>query len=530
MEGALSALILPSTWVGTSDEIKLAISRAITLRSIIGQADVLVSDVEAPYWDDEADADDELPPDEQPWYGVLIDDTFQATIENWVIAAFVAYAAGPGAALTFLTLAKSFRLALRKHDLGGIIRVFVNAADAGTVDTYSATPGILEVDYVGDPDEDEQQILLVLEEAPALAFAAGELPTGAPMQVIRKKLSSSEVSNPNLRYDPTCNCIQQTTDGGTSWVDQPGADVRHNDAWRLPASSSPDARCDAAARIVAAWQAVLEQLYQTTNVSIFASGVLQILLLLAGGAGVLIDLIILVLEGLITIGVSNIQAAFTSDVWDGIQCIIYCNIGDDGQVSEEQRQAILDDVAVQYPGTVYNTLVLLQDLFGEVLMSNAGVERTETGDCDECDCGWCYEFDFTLSDGDWQIFVGGSPTASYATYVSGEGWRSNFFPTPFHDNVQALIVYIDFPPTTLTRIGWEEHGFGGSNVSNELYADSVLSDLRASGSPWVGNEGWQTICFYLQWFPDPTDSSPIFLTKVRINGLGENPFGDDNCS
>lgn len=392
MMGALDQLLLPSTWEGTDEEKNLALNRAANLKDIIAQASVLTNDVEAPYWDDEADADDELPPDEQPWYGVFVDDTFQATIENWVIAAFVAYASGPAAALTFLTLAKQFRLALRKHDLGGVVRVFVNAGDHGTIDTYSATPGIIEQDYVGDPDEDEQQILLVLEESPMLAFAAGELPSGAPMQVIRKKLTRSEVSSPNLRYDVTCNCIQQTTDGGTTWIDQPGADVRHSDAWRLPASTEPDIKCDAAARIVAAWQEDLELLYQTTNVSVFASGILQALLVLAGGAGVLIDLIILALEALITIGVSTIQAAFTSDVWDGIECIIYCHIGDDGQVSADQAEAILADVAVVYPGTVYNTLVQLQNLYGEVLMSNAGVERDESGDCDECVCSCCHRW------------------------------------------------------------------------------------------------------------------------------------------
>lgn len=209
------------------------------------------------------------------------------------------------------------------------------------------------------------------------------------MEIVRLLLAAATVSPTNLRYDATCNCIQQTTDGGTTWVDQPGADVRHADAWRLPPSSSPDARCDAAARIAAAWQADLEVLYQTVNVSTFATTILQGLLLLAGGAGVLIDLIILVLEGLITIGVSNIQASFTSEVWDGIECIIYCHIGDDGQVSADQAAAIMNDVAAQYPGTVYNTLVQLQNLYGEVLMSNAGVERTETGDCDSCVCLTC---------------------------------------------------------------------------------------------------------------------------------------------
>jgi len=115
-----------------------------------------------PFWDTPEDSDDELPAQEQPWYGIF-DGSFHETLENFVIAGFIAASGQVGAAITFLTIAPKFRLAWKTGDIGGIIRIFIDSADAGTVDTYSASPGVLEKDFVGDPDNDEHLILMVLE-------------------------------------------------------------------------------------------------------------------------------------------------------------------------------------------------------------------------------------------------------------------------------------------------------------------------------------------------------------------------------
>lgn len=121
------------------------------------------SEVPAPYWDAADDNDDELPAAEQIWYGNWVDGEFVENIGTWVIAGFLAYAGTPGAALTFLTLAPSFRLAWRTGNLGGIIRVIIDGADYGTVDTFSASPGVLEKDFVANPDEEWHNIVMVLE-------------------------------------------------------------------------------------------------------------------------------------------------------------------------------------------------------------------------------------------------------------------------------------------------------------------------------------------------------------------------------
>src|SRR5262249_37628721 len=93
--------------------------------------------VAPPYWADVGDSDDEVEPAEQIWYGEWVSGEFHEVLENWAIAGFLAYSGAPAAAVAFLTIAPKFRLAWKTGDLGGIIRIFVDAADMGTVNTHS---------------------------------------------------------------------------------------------------------------------------------------------------------------------------------------------------------------------------------------------------------------------------------------------------------------------------------------------------------------------------------------------------------
>lgn len=161
---AVDQLKLLSTWAGTNEEKTLAVNRAANLQYLLTEP---AGDpgVPTPYWDDQSDLDDQDTPAEQPWYGIF-DGEFHEVLENWLIAGFLAYSGQPGAALTFLTIAPRFRLAWKTGDVGGIIRIFIDGTDAGTVDTYSDTPGVIEQDFIGDPEVDEHQVLMVLEEVP----------------------------------------------------------------------------------------------------------------------------------------------------------------------------------------------------------------------------------------------------------------------------------------------------------------------------------------------------------------------------
>lgn len=162
--GCVTQGFLPSTWEGTDEEKTHALNMVANLQYLL-TVEAGEAGVPTPYWDDASDLDDQEPVGEQQWYGIF-DGTFQETVENFVIAGFIAYSGQIGAAITFLTLAPRFRLAWKTADLGGIIRVIIDGADAGAVDTQGDDNGIIERDYVGDPDVENHSILMYLESVP----------------------------------------------------------------------------------------------------------------------------------------------------------------------------------------------------------------------------------------------------------------------------------------------------------------------------------------------------------------------------
>lgn len=239
------------------------------------------------------------------------------------------------------------------------------------------------------------------------------------MKIIRKQLSETEVTPSSIRYNEGTDTIQQTPDGGTTWIDTPELDPRHGNGFRRPPLTGIDARCNAAARQAAAWQEVYGIFLTSTNALQFAAIILNILLLLAGGVGALISLLLLVFDALIFIGKENMEAAFSEEVWQDIMCIIYDHIDEDGQISEAQLAEIYADIALTQSSVVYNTLIEIGHLFGEVMLSNASVERAETGDCSECPQNWSYLWDFHVNDG--QFVFDSEAGNTGGTWVGGAG-------------------------------------------------------------------------------------------------------------
>ena len=72
------------------------------------------NEIPAPYW--EADEDNESGQQDalsQSWYGVVTSEVWYEQLADWTIAGFLAIAATPAAAITYLTYVPRFRLALR---------------------------------------------------------------------------------------------------------------------------------------------------------------------------------------------------------------------------------------------------------------------------------------------------------------------------------------------------------------------------------------------------------------------------------
>lgn len=215
------------------------------------------------------------------------------------------------------------------------------------------------------------------------------------MNIIRKKLDPAEISNPSYRYDSECDCVQYTPDGGTTWVDAPQSDPRTSLAYQIPAVASSDPRCDAASALVANFQegltGTLNAISATSTAVGGASFILTFLDFLTG-IGLLVQLFIDFCALIISIGVSAIEADFTSTVYEDLKCRVYCNVQADGTFTQDNLNAI--ELSVRNFYGEFSTIAVIftawLENLGYVGMSNVASAKHIVGDCSACaTCDWC---------------------------------------------------------------------------------------------------------------------------------------------
>jgi len=300
------------------------------------------------------------------------------------------------------------------------------------------------------------------------------------MKVVRKLLTPDELSPANIRYDADCNCIQQTYDGGETWVDNPGADPRHSDTYRIPPIVADDPKCQAAANMTQFTRDTINRFLIATGVAQAATSLLDLWLVAVGPVGWVIDLIIIACEGLFAIGTSAIAIAFSDDIYNQLECIFYNNIGDDGQVSAAQLDTISADISAIGDSVVNDVMAFLLNTWGEIGLSNAGAKGDAAADCGRCQ-GHCFVLDFTLTDGtDLGVYASGGS----GTWESGVGWKGNAAGSDFSNitlvwpfGVTLVCQYIEMTFTKTTG--------GGVDDVNRFYA---LNPVIAYNNTVVGSE------------------------------------------
>jgi hypothetical protein len=176
---AVDQLCQYSTWLGDHDAKIQAMNRAVMLKWLLQlPVEIGETDYPTPFWDDGTDVDDEMPAEEQEWYGMVTNPSAPADeltfVENaviWIFAGFIALVlspalpAGVAAAVTFRTLATRFTLAFNRGDIVEQFRVIIDAQDYGTVDTSGLAVGeVMEMTIDGLEDLAEHDILIVVTE------------------------------------------------------------------------------------------------------------------------------------------------------------------------------------------------------------------------------------------------------------------------------------------------------------------------------------------------------------------------------
>lgn len=176
---AVDQLCQYTTWIGDHDAKIEAMNRAIYLKWLLQlPVEIGETDYPTPYWDDDTSVDDEMPVEDQEWYGMVTNPSAPADeltfVENaviWILSGFIALVlvpalpAGVAAALTFRTLATRFTLAFNRGDIAEQFRVIIDAQDYGTVDTSALSVGdIIELNVDGLEDLSFHDIMIVVSE------------------------------------------------------------------------------------------------------------------------------------------------------------------------------------------------------------------------------------------------------------------------------------------------------------------------------------------------------------------------------
>jgi len=236
------------------------------------------------------------------------------------------------------------------------------------------------------------------------------------IQIIRKLLTPDELSNPNQRYNADCDCVQTSYDGGDTWTDTPGADPRHFDGYRFAPTAGMDPRCLSAGNMTDKIKFNLDTIIASATIFGAATAVINILLVVLPGAGILIDLVLATCEALFDIGLATVNAALTTDVYDQLMCILYCAIGDDGQVSATQYATIRAAIDTQIGGVAAVALDFAIADLAEVGLSNAGTIGSSTRMCDDCACSWCYDYLWQSGEADsWNVASGQGGTFFFSS-------------------------------------------------------------------------------------------------------------------
>jgi len=356
------------------------------------------------------------------------------------------------------------------------------------------------------------------------------------IQIVRKLLTPDEVSNPNQRYNADCDCVQTSYDGGTTWTDTPSGDPRHFPGNLFPPVVADDPQCLAAGNMTDRIKFLLDTIITSATIFGAATGVINILLVILPGAGILIDLVLAIAEALFEIGLATVNAALTSDVYDQLACIIYCQLDASGQCSAGAYAVIRGRVDSEIGGVAAIAIDYALDQLGEVGLSNAGTIGESVRACDECPvCEWIRVCDFTID----TYFFEALPIADWdpdCTYVAGVGFVTPTDQTRpgFSDHAVQMAMGRLIPDAHFTQIDVEGSVTWGTNVSftnsvNLLGDGSTLGTLTDPATMPFGFLGsFDSLSTHLDvigvigYFATAPGGS-MTVSKITLHGTGPEP-------
>jgi len=300
------------------------------------------------------------------------------------------------------------------------------------------------------------------------------------MKIVRMKLTSDDFSNPGIRWNADCDCIQITVDGGDTWTNDDGADPRTNPAYLLPPNTESDVKCAAAGGMVYYVRSVVDAAIDGTSAAGIANAILAIGLAFLPIAP-FFALIYAVVDALLVITGAVLDANFTPTVYDQLLCIFYCHVDAGGRLDAGAMEAVLEDCSSIIGNfTVQTVMELLVQLVGFVGFSNTGAKNADPeADCSACECCESVLYDFLTGT---QMFVPGAAGGDYhgCEQVNGVGWASILDHTCYggalycgDDQVRISRDYDNFTPTHFEIITDNLGGDAGYTLNVRVEVDII---------------------------------------------------------
>jgi len=319
---------------------------------------------------------------------------------------------------------------------------------------------------------------------------------------------------------------------GESGWESPTGDYTVPEVPARSGGTSFDQRCLAAANATN----TLKILYETisdawngglTNAETLSELLLAIAAIIAAAvalwAAAIIALVIVVWDIIYDTLEYVLADLWTSDVDRALECILYnCSSNTAGVVTFDY-DCVIAELAAQTDVTgsltfdqlrLFGQLVyILQFIGGDGLNLAGATTAITSANCDEC-TNWCYE---------WTSF--GAWTA----------------PGGFAQGTQSAALYIAFASRTVTHIEytytWNLAGSGGTSArgiwgavnfgGTALDTDAPLPLTSPSTDVWDGGQGMTGVTVGAN--ATAGQGGIITITHILIRGIGENPFGADNC-
>lgn len=235
--------------------------------------------------------------------------------------------------------------------------------------------------------------------------------------------------NPVLtRYSPD-GVFQTSPDGGATWVDNPEADPRNTyvQAPPLPGADSDAKKCAAADNVRDIFTQYRDNLVDLltagTPLVALIAGILAFIAVITGVSGAAIGISVLLMglaAELLTLTPAAVEAAIDATALEEFKCLVYCRMGDNGQLTYAAWQSLLQDINGAFSGFAHTFFFQTVNAMGYIGISNAGTIGASTAaDCGDCGCSNLCADKYHI----WNGIGGGAPPGTYGTILERDGDR-----------------------------------------------------------------------------------------------------------